>query len=67
MAQPKLNQKALNSILIPSTQKGFREKVVNNLDSLKGNVNSLETIYQRKLKSPNLNNSNPRKSLHRST
>ncbi|MDB9433828.1 restriction endonuclease subunit S [Microcystis aeruginosa] len=49
MAQPKLNQKALNSILIPIAPKEIREKVVNNLDSLKGNVNSLETIYQRKL------------------
>lgn len=49
-AQPKLNQKALNSIPIP-IPKGLEEqaRIVDSIESLSTETRSLESIYQRKL------------------
>jgi type I restriction enzyme S subunit len=49
MAQPKLNQKSLNSIPVPSPPLPQRQTIVANLDSLQQETQRLETIYQRKL------------------
>jgi type I restriction enzyme S subunit len=48
MAQPKLNQKSLNSILVPSPPLAQREAIVSQLDSLRDETKRLESIYQRK-------------------
>jgi type I restriction enzyme S subunit len=49
MAQPKLNQKSLNSIPVPSPPLPQRKAIVANLDSLQDEIQRLESIYQRKL------------------
>ena len=49
MAQPKLNQKSLNSIPVPSPPKPQRKAIVAKLDSLREETQHLESIYQRKL------------------
>ena len=49
MAQPKLNQKALNSISVPIAPKLEREQIIKNLDSLTEETQRLETIYRQKL------------------
>jgi type I restriction enzyme S subunit len=49
MAQPKLNQKALNSIPVPSPPLPQRKAIVANLDSLQEETQRLESIYQQKL------------------
>lgn len=50
MAQPKLNQKMLNSIPVPYPDDlNLHEKVVNQLDKLSTETENLETIYQEKL------------------
>lgn len=50
MAQPKLNQKMLNSIPVPfPADSGLHEKVVNELDRLSEETTKLEAIYQKKL------------------
>jgi len=49
MAQPKLNQKLLNSIPFPLPPLLQRQEIVANLDSLKAESKNLESIFQRKL------------------
>lgn len=49
MAQPKLNQKMLRSIPIPSAPKSKLATIVRQLDSLRDETRRLESIYQRKL------------------
>jgi type I restriction enzyme, S subunit len=49
MAQPKLNQKSLNSIPVPSPPLVQQKAIVANLDSLQDETQRLESIYQRKL------------------
>ena len=49
MAQPKLNQKSLNSIPVPCPPKPQRKAIVAQLDSLQEETKRLESIYQRKL------------------
>lgn len=49
MAQPKLNQKSLNSIPVPSPTLPQRREIVANLDSLQDETQRLESVYQRKL------------------
>ena len=49
-AQPKLNQKALNSIPIPMAKSiAERAKIVNSIESLSAETQRLESIYQQKL------------------
>ena len=49
-AQPKLNQKALNSIPIPlPASVGAQETIVRLIDSLQEETQRLESLYQRKL------------------
>ncbi len=49
MAQPKLNQKSLNSITVPFPPLIEQEGVVKSLDALVKETQHLETIYQQKL------------------
>lgn len=49
MAQPKLNQKMLNSIPMPFPDLKVQEQVVKQLDILSSETKKLETIYQQKL------------------
>jgi type I restriction enzyme S subunit len=49
MAQPKLNQKALNSIPVPFPEINILTWTVERLDALSGHVNELDSIYQQKL------------------
>jgi type I restriction enzyme, S subunit len=49
MAQPKLNQKMLNSIPVPSLSLGDQCNIVGKLDELSAETKRLESIYQRKL------------------
>lgn len=49
MAQPKLNQKALNSIQVPFPKLKEQEILVGNLDELSDKNQCLESIYKNKL------------------
>ncbi len=49
MAQPKLNQKALNSIVVPFPSISEQEDLVKRLDELSLSQQQLTSIYQRKL------------------
>ncbi|MDD5165438.1 MAG: restriction endonuclease subunit S [Candidatus Pacebacteria bacterium] len=49
MAQPKLNQKMLNSILIPYPSLKKQKAIVKKLDQLSEQTKKLESIYQKKL------------------
>jgi type I restriction enzyme S subunit len=49
MAQPKLNQKSLNSIPVPSPPLSRRKALVAKFNSLQDETQRLESIYQRKL------------------
>jgi len=49
MAQPKLNQKMLNSIPVPYPPIKTQGKIVKQLDNLKTRLQSLESKYQQKL------------------
>jgi len=50
MAQPKLNQKSLNSIFVPWPQKSTdAAKVVKKLEDISSETQRLESIYQQKL------------------
>jgi type I restriction enzyme, S subunit len=49
MAQPKLNQKMLNTIPIPLPSDQKQKSIVDKLDSLSTATEKLETIYQQKL------------------
>lgn len=53
MAQPKLNQKSLNSIPVPFPPAKEQEKIVEKLDILRNEIEILENIYQQKLASLN--------------
>jgi type I restriction enzyme S subunit len=49
MAQPKLNQKKLNSIPVPYPSLETQGKTVTQLDELKSQTQSLESNYQQEL------------------
>jgi len=49
MAQPKLNQKALNTISIPVPPEKDQAEIVSSLDALAWETDRLTTAYQRKL------------------
>jgi type I restriction enzyme S subunit len=49
MAQPKLNQKMLNSIIIPFPPLTEQQAIINNFNILSTETKKLETIYQQKL------------------
>lgn len=49
MAQPKLNQKMLNSIPIPFPPLTEQKDIVSKLDILSAQTKKLEAIYQQKL------------------
>ncbi len=49
MAQPKLNQKALNSISLPLAPKADRERIIENLNVLTEETQRLKTIYRQKI------------------
>jgi len=49
MAQPKLNQKSLNSIIVPFPSVSEQESLVNRLDELSMSQQQLVSIYQQKL------------------
>lgn len=49
MAQPKLNQKQLNSICVPLPSNLQQQQVVVKLDELRSETQRLEAIYQQKL------------------
>lgn len=49
MAQPKLNQRALNSIPVPVAPKNDREQIVHSIDLLFSETQRLEAIYHQKL------------------
>lgn len=49
MAQPKLNQKMLNSIVIPFPELIIQKQIVAKLDALSADTKRLEAIYQQKL------------------
>jgi type I restriction enzyme S subunit len=49
MAQPKLNQKMLNSINIPTPSLSEQKVIVSKLDSLSAETKKLEEIYRKKL------------------
>jgi len=51
MAQPKLNQKSLNSIPVPKVNVEISEKVVSQLESLEKEILKIEKIYKFKLAS----------------
>jgi type I restriction enzyme S subunit len=48
MAQPKLNQKSLNSIPVPSPPLPTQQAIVEKLDALSEETKRLEAIYERK-------------------
>ena len=48
MAQPKLNQKSLNSIPVPSPPLPTQQAIVDKLDALSEETKRLEAIYERK-------------------
>ena len=48
MAQPKLNQKALNSIPIPLPSAEERKRLVETLDALSGDVERVSRLYRQK-------------------
>ena len=48
MAQPKLNQKALNSIIVPVPPEEQKQCLADTLDAISSQVQGLETIYQQK-------------------
>ncbi len=50
MAQPKLNQKSLSSIIVPYPPLKTQQEIVSKLDKLANEVNQLKTIYNQKLK-----------------
>tara|TARA_R100000789_G_scaffold99259_1_gene105271 strand:+ start:6737 stop:7837 length:1101 start_codon:yes stop_codon:yes gene_type:complete len=49
MAQPKLNQKALNSIPVPSVDSVIAKNVVGRLSALEDELNRVQKIYKAKL------------------
>jgi len=49
MAQPKLNQKMLNTIVIPYPPLPEQQSIVSKLDALSAETKKLEAIYQQKL------------------
>ena len=49
MAQPKLNQRMLNSILIPYPSIEIQQSILNIIDSLNISIENLQTHYQQKL------------------
>ncbi len=49
MAQPKLNQKMLNSIVVPFPKIAVQEIIVGKFDALTAETKKLEAIYQQKL------------------
>ena len=49
MAQPKLNQKMLNSIPIPYPPFSDQKAIVKKLDALAGETKKLETVYRQKI------------------
>ena len=49
MAQPKLNQKMLNSIPVPYPEIDIQKEIVNQLDDLKSKTQTLESNYQQEL------------------
>ncbi|WP_082714011.1 restriction endonuclease subunit S [Geminocystis sp. NIES-3708] len=49
MAQPKLNQTTLNSIIVPFPSEKYCQNIVNKLDKLSTEVKRLEEIYQKKV------------------
>jgi len=49
MAQPKLNQKMLNSIIIPFPELKIQRQIVAKLDALSAETNKVEAIYRQKL------------------
>lgn len=49
MAQPKLNQKALNSIRVPVPPKEERERIVAELNILTAEADRLQAVYRQKL------------------
>jgi len=51
MAQPKLNQRMLNSISVPNADEHIQKDVVSRLDELKEQTQSLESKYQQELNS----------------
>jgi type I restriction enzyme S subunit len=51
MAQPKLNQKSLNSIPVPKVNVEIAKKVVSQLESLEKEIWQVEKIYKAKLAS----------------
>jgi type I restriction enzyme, S subunit len=51
MAQPKLNQRMLNSISVPNADEHIQKDVVSRLDELKEQTKSLESKYQQELNS----------------
>ena len=49
MAQPKLNQRSLNSIQVPFPADEIKRSVVERLDELSMEVERLEAIYKQKV------------------
>ena len=49
MAQPKLNQKMLNSIAVPFPILNIQKQIVAKLDALSAETKKLETVYENKL------------------
>jgi type I restriction enzyme, S subunit len=49
MAQPKLNQRMLNSIMVPYPEIKNQEKIVSKIEDLKSQTQSLEFNYQQEL------------------
>jgi type I restriction enzyme, S subunit len=49
MAQPKLNQKSLNSIAVPLPRLGAQEAIVSKVDELETGIERLEVIFRQKL------------------
>ena len=49
MAQPKLNQKALNSIIVPVPPEGHQQSLVDTLDTISSQVQGLKATYQQKV------------------
>ena len=49
MAQPKLNQNMLNSIIVPNPGIDIQKNTVNQLDKLRAQTQSLESNYQQEL------------------
>tara|TARA_Y100000815_G_scaffold228279_1_gene217179 strand:+ start:599 stop:1765 length:1167 start_codon:yes stop_codon:yes gene_type:complete len=49
MAQPKLNQKALNSISVPSVDSVTAKEIVGSISALEDELNQIQRIYKAKL------------------